>query len=194
MTIAERLVLAVELDVLEETPAGSGSDPIRGLGTLYEFAAYTGKCGRAAYTVMNNAGIPLHMEMRVSKALHEGDIQYFASNVQRTHRIRQTSPDEYLRILAPRSNHAVIRQVAPGIRVLCPISFVAKTAAIVEAAEAKRRFAFLDRDDVLTVLFDTVCASAVDATLDVDVFIAGALLSNQFMAEAHALAPERRPS
>jgi hypothetical protein len=194
MTAQKRMVLVVELDVLEDTPVGSGSDPLRGLGGLYEFSAYTGKCGRAAYTVMNNAGIPRHIEMRVSKVLHGGDIEYFASNAQRTHRIRQTSPDEYLRILAPRSNHAVIRQVAPGIRVLCPISFVAKTAAIVEAAEAERRFAFLDRDDVLTVLFDTVCALTADATFDADTFIAGALLSNQFIAAAHALTPERRPS
>jgi hypothetical protein len=194
MTIPERMVLAVELDVLEDTPAGSGSDPLRGFGTLYEFATYAGKCGRAAYTVMNSAGIPRHIEMRVSKVLHEGDIQYFASNAQRTHRIRQTSPDEYLRTLATRSNHAVICQVAPGIRVLCAISFVAKTAAIVEAAEAERRFAFLDRDDVLTVLFDPVCALTADATLDADTFIAGALLSNQFIAAAHTLASERQPS
>jgi hypothetical protein len=194
MTIPERMVLAVELDVLEDTPAGSGSDPLRGFGTLYEFATYTGKCGRAAYTVMNNAGIPRHIEMRVSKVLHEGDIEYFASNAHRTHRIRQTSPDEYLRILAPQSNYTVIRQVAPGIRVQCPISFVAKTAAIVESDEAARRFAFLDRDDALTVLFDAICNSDAGTTFDVDTFIAGALLSNQFIAAAHALAPEGRPS
>jgi hypothetical protein len=192
VTIPERIVLAVELDVLEETPAPS--DPLRGFGELYEFAMNAGRRSRAAYTVMNNAGIPLHVQMRVSPQLHGGDIEYFASNAHRTHRIRPMAPGEYSLTLAPQSNYAVIRQVAPGIRVLCPISFVAKTAAIVEAAEAERRFAFLDHDDVLTVLFDTVCASTAAATLDVDTFIAGALLSNQFTAAAYALAPDRKPS
>jgi hypothetical protein len=193
MTTPERLVLVVELDVLEETPGGA--DPLRGFGGLYEFATYASSCGRAAYTVMNNAGIPRHVEMRVSKALSDGDIQYFASNGRRTHRIRETSPDEYLRMVAPQSNYVVVRQVAPGIRVLCPVSFVAKTAAILPVAEAERRFEVLDHDDVLTVLFDTACALlTTDATLDADTFIA-ALLSNQFIAAAFALiSPECRPS
>jgi hypothetical protein len=192
MTMPERIVLAVELDILEAAPASS--DPLRGLGDLYEFATYAGKCGRAAYTVMNNASIPRHVKIQVSPALHDGDIEWFASNARRTHRIRQTSSGEYLLTLAPQSNHAVIRQVAPGIRVLCPVRFVAKTAAVVEFAEAARRFEFLDRDDVLASLFDTICNSDAGTTFDVDTFIAGALLSNQFITAARALAPESRPS
>jgi hypothetical protein len=191
MTTPKRMVLAVELDVLEETPAGS--DPLRGLGELHQFASYTANCSKAAYTAANNAGIPSHVEMHISPELHDGDIQYFAANGRRTHRIRPTAPGEYLLTVAPQSNYAVVRQVAPGIRVLCPVSFVAKTAAGVEAAETERRFEFLDRDDVLARLFDTIC-NCGGTTFDVDTFIAGALLSNQFTAAAHALAPERRPS
>ena len=160
-------VLGIELDIMwpraKSTPE-------------WEIHSFVSECSarlKAASTVIAQSGVPANVVMMMSPEIHGGDIAWFEKFTRRTHRNRAAWPDEWLLTLpgASEATGILIRQIEPGIRVLCPFSFASDNPATA-AAELKR----IDRDTVLKLAFDAA-VTANGTQLDLDTLIAAAKIS-----------------
>jgi len=182
-TPAQRIVLAAELDLMEHTDSDSTRD-------IRLFAAHAAACAAAACSVIKGAGLPAGVEVRISDQLHDDDMQFFRRNKNRTHGIRPTSAGEFLLTLpgAEAATHALVRQVQPGVRILCPLRLVTRVAAgLIDELDA------IDCDIVLSTLFDSVCGAS-SIGVDIEGLVAAAQQFARFANAAYAISPERRPS